>query len=133
MKLRRRIACNMPSSTHRPTSTTSAPDTTFQTVACKAGGKGYCRFFAEERRDPQPSAFQERTEPMAMTCKEVWREISNYIDDSVSPELREELELHLAYCSHCTAIVDAVHNIIVLVPAGRHFFATPSSQTHAKN
>ncbi len=58
---------------------------------------------------------------MAMTCKEVWREISNYIDDSVSPELREELELHLAYCSHCTAIVDAVHNIIVLVADGRTF------------
>jgi anti-sigma factor RsiW len=58
---------------------------------------------------------------MAMTCKEVWREISNYIDDAVSPEVREELELHLAYCRHCTAIVDAVHNIIVLVADGRTF------------
>lgn len=58
---------------------------------------------------------------MAMSCKEVWREISNYIDDSVSPEMREELELHLAYCRHCTAIVDAIHNIIVLVADGRTF------------
>jgi anti-sigma factor RsiW len=58
---------------------------------------------------------------MAMTCKEVWREISNYIDDAVSPEMREELELHLAYCRHCTAIVDAVHNIIILVADGRTF------------
>jgi anti-sigma factor RsiW len=56
-----------------------------------------------------------------MTCKEVWREISNYIDDAVSPEMREELELHLAYCRHCTAIVDAVHNIIILVADGRTF------------
>ena len=56
-----------------------------------------------------------------MTCKEVWREISNYIDNSVSPELREELELHLAYCRHCTAIIDGIHNIIVLVADGRVF------------
>jgi anti-sigma factor RsiW len=59
-----------------------------------------------------------------MTCKEVWREISNYIDDAVSPEMREELELHLAYCRHCTAIVDAVHNIIILV-ADRRTFSLP--------
>jgi anti-sigma factor RsiW len=56
-----------------------------------------------------------------MTCREVWREISNYIDDSVSPKLREEIELHLAYCRHCTATVDAIHNIIVLVADGRTF------------
>lgn len=58
---------------------------------------------------------------MAMTCKEVWREISNYIDDAVSPEVREEIELHLAHCRHCTAMVDAIHNIIILVADGRTF------------
>ena len=58
---------------------------------------------------------------MAMTCKEVWRQISNYIDDDVSPEMREELELHLAYCRHCSALVDAIHNIIILVADGRTF------------
>ena len=58
---------------------------------------------------------------MAMTCKEVWREISNYIDDAVSPEVREEIELHLAQCRHCTAMVDAIHNIIILVADGRTF------------
>ena len=58
---------------------------------------------------------------MAMTCKEVWREISNYIDDAVSPELREEMEHHLAYCRHCTAMLDSIHNIIILVADGRTF------------
>jgi Putative zinc-finger len=56
-----------------------------------------------------------------MTCKEVWREVSNYIDDAVSPEMREEIELHLAYCRHCTAMVDGIHNIIILVADGRTF------------
>jgi anti-sigma factor RsiW len=58
---------------------------------------------------------------MAMTCKQIWREISNYIDDSVSAELREEIELHLAHCRHCTATVDAIHNIVILVADGRSF------------
>ena len=56
-----------------------------------------------------------------MTCREIWREISNYIDDEVSPELREELELRLSYCRNCAALVDAVHNIIILVAGGRTF------------
>ena len=58
---------------------------------------------------------------MAMSCKEVWREISDYIDDAVSPEMRQELELHLAYCRQCTAVVDSIHNIIILVADGRTF------------
>ena len=62
---------------------------------------------------------------MAMTCKDVWREVSNYIDDTISSETRQELELHLSYCRHCTAIIDGVRNIIVLVADGR-VFSLPS-------
>jgi anti-sigma factor RsiW len=58
---------------------------------------------------------------MAMTCRDVWREVSNYIDNSISPEAREELELHLSQCRHCTAILDGIHNVIVLVADGRTF------------
>lgn len=58
---------------------------------------------------------------MAMTCKDVWREVSNYLDNTISPEMRRELELHLSYCRHCTAIVDGVHNIVVLIADGRVF------------
>lgn len=58
---------------------------------------------------------------MAMTCKQIWRQISDYIDDTISPEMRAEIELHLAYCRNCTAILDGVHNIIVLVADERVF------------
>lgn len=58
---------------------------------------------------------------MVMTCRQVWREISEYLDGSVSPAARAELELHLAHCRHCAAIVDGVHNIITLVADGRVF------------
>ena len=58
---------------------------------------------------------------MALTCKELWREVSNYIDGTVTPEMREKLEKHLAQCRHCTALVDGVHNVVVLVADGRTF------------
>jgi len=58
---------------------------------------------------------------MALTCKELWREVSNYIDGTVTAQEREELEKHLAQCKHCTALVDGVHNIVVLVADGRTF------------
>ena len=58
---------------------------------------------------------------MAMTCQQLWREVSNYIDDTISPEVREQVERHLAYCNHCSALVDGVRNIVVLVADGRVF------------
>ena len=58
---------------------------------------------------------------MAMTCKELWHEVSNYIENTMTPEARKELEAHLAQCRHCTALVDGVHNVVVLVADGRTF------------
>lgn len=58
---------------------------------------------------------------MAVNCKQVWRQISDYIDDTISPQMRAELERHLAYCRNCAAIIDGVHNIILLVADGRTF------------
>lgn len=69
---------------------------------------------------------------MAMTCKHVWREVSNYIDNSISPEVRAELELHLSQCRHCTAIVDGIHNVIVLVADGRTFTLPAGFSTRLK-
>lgn len=63
-----------------------------------------------------------------MTCKEVWLEISEYIDGTLSPKVRAALDEHLAHCRHCTAIVDGVHNVIVLM-ADKRVFALPSGFT----
>jgi anti-sigma factor RsiW len=58
---------------------------------------------------------------MAMNCRDLWREVSNYIDDTISAEARAEMEQHLSQCRHCTALIDGVHNVIVLVADGRTF------------
>lgn len=58
---------------------------------------------------------------MVISCHEVWREISNYIDGDIDPVLRERLEEHLAQCRHCAALLDSTHNVIVLMADERTF------------
>lgn len=56
-----------------------------------------------------------------ISCVEVWRELSNYIDDAVDPELRARMEEHFKGCEHCTAILDGSRNVVRLVGDGRTF------------
>jgi len=58
---------------------------------------------------------------MVLDCRHVWEQISNYLDGSVPPELREAVEQHLAHCRHCGAVLDSTRNILVLVADDRTF------------
>ncbi len=63
-----------------------------------------------------------------LSCPEVWREISELIDDALDPEMRQRMELHLQHCLHCTAVFDGARNAVRLIgddrmydlPAGFH-------------
>jgi hypothetical protein len=58
-------------------------------------------------------------------CREVWREISNYIEHDVDPELRARMEAHFKGCVHCSAILDGTNNVLRLVGDG-HAFDIPA-------
>jgi predicted anti-sigma-YlaC factor YlaD len=58
---------------------------------------------------------------MVLSCREVWREISNYIENDLDLELRAHIEEHLAQCRHCTALLDSTRNLIVLIADERTF------------
>lgn len=58
---------------------------------------------------------------LEISCVEVWREISNYIDNDISPELRARMEAHFKACEHCTAIVDGARNLVKIVADDRAF------------
>ena len=58
---------------------------------------------------------------MELNCKHVWAYISDYIDDSVPPGLREEIARHLELCEICSAILDSTRNILVLTADDRTF------------
>jgi anti-sigma factor (TIGR02949 family) len=58
---------------------------------------------------------------MEVSCHEIWREISNYLDHDVDPTLRERMEQHFAHCRHCAALLDSTHNVLVLIGDNRSF------------
>ena len=41
-----------------------------------------------------------------ITCEEFLAEIGDYLENEVSPEVRKELELHLAQCRACHVLYD---------------------------
>jgi hypothetical protein len=53
-----------------------------------------------------------------ISCLEVWKEISSFIDNDADPELRARMEAHFKVCAHCTAILDGTRNVVKLVADG---------------
>lgn len=53
-----------------------------------------------------------------ISCQEVRRELSNYIDDEVTQELRARIEQHVRTCTGCKALYDGVRNVLTLVGSG---------------
>lgn len=50
-----------------------------------------------------------------ISCREVWHELSNYVEDAIDPELRRRMEAHFKTCAHCKAVLDGTRNVIQLV------------------
>jgi len=53
-----------------------------------------------------------------ISCVEVWREISNYVDETTDPELRSRMEAHFKVCKHCSAVLDGTKNVVKLIADG---------------
>jgi hypothetical protein len=60
-----------------------------------------------------------------ISCVEVWREVSDYIDDALDAGLRRRIEEHFKGCGHCVAVLDRTRNVIRLVGDRRVFDVPP--------
>lgn len=58
---------------------------------------------------------------MVIECKHVWDHISGYLDDTLSPEVRDMVQEHLEHCEICSAILDSTRNILILTADERVF------------
>lgn len=58
---------------------------------------------------------------VAIPCKHVWREISNYIDGDIDTEMRARMEQHFKECRHCLAVLEGSQNVIRLIGDGEVF------------
>ena len=50
-----------------------------------------------------------------ISCKEVLANLSSYVDDEVSAELRQVLEEHLAWCRRCHVVFDTTGKMVKMV------------------
>jgi len=64
-------------------------------------------------------------EHMQIDCTEVRRELSNYIENDVTPEIRRKMEDHFVGCRGCTAVYDGLRNVIQLV-SGNNVLELPT-------
>jgi Putative zinc-finger len=61
-----------------------------------------------------------------VSCEEVWREVSNYIDGEVDAALRSSMDEHFRTCKRCASVLAGTRNVVQLygdermleVPAG---------------
>jgi hypothetical protein len=71
---------------------------------------------------------------MVIECKHVWDHISEYLDRSLPPGIREQVQKHLEHCEICSAILDSTRNILILT-ADERVFELPlgfSERLHAR-
>jgi anti-sigma factor RsiW len=50
-----------------------------------------------------------------ISCFEVWKRLSEYVDDDLPPDLKIRLRDHFARCQHCTALLDGTRNVVALI------------------
>ncbi len=50
-----------------------------------------------------------------LDCRQVLAELSNYIDDEVTLELRHAIEEHLAHCRRCWVVFDTTRKTLIIV------------------
>ena len=56
-----------------------------------------------------------------ITCDEFFAEFADYLENQVSPEVREELELHLSQCRACYVLYDSSRKTIKIVSESNSF------------
>jgi len=56
-----------------------------------------------------------------ITCQQVWRELTNYMEGDVTAEMRERIAEHVSGCAHCRAVYDGSKNVVQLLGNGKTF------------
>jgi len=51
---------------------------------------------------------------MVVSCQQVWKEISNYIEGDVDAQLRVAMDEHFGTCTRCKSVLDGTRNVVRL-------------------
>lgn len=58
-------------------------------------------------------------------CREVWKEITSYIEGDLTPDMWERTDRHIKDCPHCKAVYDGSRNVVRLL-GGRNVLELPA-------
>jgi len=61
---------------------------------------------------------------MVVACEQVWREVSNYLENDVDPGLRAAMDEHFRQCKKCTSVLEGTRNVVQLY-GDRRLFRAP--------
>jgi hypothetical protein len=56
-----------------------------------------------------------------ITCEEFFSDFADYLENQVSPEIRQELELHLSQCRACHVLYDSTRKTVKIVSESDSF------------
>jgi hypothetical protein len=56
-----------------------------------------------------------------ITCEEFFAEFADYLENQVSPSVRQELDLHLSQCRVCHVLYDSSRKTIKIVSESNSF------------
>jgi anti-sigma factor RsiW len=56
-----------------------------------------------------------------ISCEDVWRELSNYVEGDLPEQFRTAMREHFRKCRHCNAVLNGVRNTIHLLGDDRSF------------
>jgi hypothetical protein len=84
-----------------------------QALETKSGDERHFRSAWASNRSVLVVSRKSRT--VEIDCYQVRRELSDYIEGDLTPELRVQIEDHLERCRHCTAVYDGMKNIVRLL------------------
>jgi hypothetical protein len=56
-----------------------------------------------------------------ITCEEFFAEFADYLENQVSAEVRQELELHLSQCRACHVLYDSSRKTVRIVSESNSF------------
>jgi anti-sigma factor RsiW len=56
-----------------------------------------------------------------VSCKKVIAELSSFLDESVDPKLRAEIEAHLRRCVRCSTLLDSTRKMLIITGDERTF------------
>ena len=61
-----------------------------------------------------------------ISCDEFFAEFGDYLEGRVSPEVRQQLELHLAQCRACYVLYDSTRKTVKIVTDSSSFDLPPN-------